>query len=187
MKKMLMLALALLLLAGLPAAGAESAGDAGVAEMIAFAIQDEVNAEAAYQAILDTYGAQARPFANIVRAERAHQAWLQPLMDAYGIALPQAETMDMPATFAEALQLGVQAEEANIAIYQGFLDQGGLSAEVAVVFERLMAASGNHLNAFSRGGGMARAGQGFQGGRGRGNQAPASNPGLPGCRRFTNP
>lgn len=199
MKKALALGLLTLLLAGSALmTGMAAEENPTVEEMVAFAIQDEVNAEAAYQAILDAYGAQARPFTNIVKAEKTHQALLLPLMETYGIPLPEARGIAVPSTFPEALQLGVKAEEENIAIYQGFLSQGGLPEEVRAVFERLMAASQNHLAAFSRAsqGGTGR-GQNQAGplnhGRGRWNQgtrapaAPGAAPGFPGRRHPGNP
>lgn len=171
MKKMMTLALAALLALSLPAGIlAEDAAPATwtVEEMVAFGIQDEVNAEAAYRMVLDTFGADARPFSNIIRAERAHQALLAPLMAKYGVPMPQAADTAVPETFADALALGVRAEQENIAIYEGFLAQGQLPADVQAVFERLLAGSEKHLEAFSGGRGGRGAWQHQpRGGRGR--------------------
>ena len=119
-------------------------------EMIAWAIQDEVDAEAAYQTILNAFGEDLRPFSAIVKAERTHQALLQPLMEKYGIPTPQSTPIAAPATVMEAMLLGVEAEEKNIDMYKAFLAQEDLPDEVKAVFERLTSGSENHLDAFSR-------------------------------------
>jgi hypothetical protein len=163
MKKLFALMLAALLALGLTSALAENTAAKAytVEEMIAWAIQDEVNAEAVYQAILNAFGAQQRPFSAIVKAEQTHQALLAPLMEKYGVTKPAPAQVAAPATFEEALQMGIVAEEENIAMYQAFLAQGNLPEDVAAVFLRLSSASENHLAAFTRvAGRAAQPGQG---------------------------
>lgn len=150
------------------------------AEMVAWALQDEADAEASYLAILKAFGNGLRPFANIARAERAHQALLRPLMEKYGLAAPEAAPVSLPAGEAEAYQAGIEAEEKNIAMYRLFLARENLPENMKAVFERLLAASENHLAAFTRAAG--RGSQGAQGrGPGRQKQAQPACPACSGC------
>lgn len=179
MKKLFALTLAALMALSLTPALAENTATRvfTLEEMLAWAIQDEVNAEATYQAILNAFGADLRPFSAIVQAERAHQNLLAPLMEKYAISKPAAPEVAAPATFADALQMGITAEEENIAMYQAFLAQGNLPEDVEAVFLRLDAGSQNHLAAFNRVAG--RTSQPGQGRNGRWN----TNTQAPGHRR----
>ena len=103
---------------------------------------------------------QHRPFSNIVKAEEQHIAWLVPLFGKYGVALPPdrgPELAQVPPTFDEALQAGVDAEIDNIGMYERFLARE-LPDDVRAVFEHLLTGSRNHLAAFQggRGGGKNR-------------------------------
>lgn len=120
-------------------------------EMLTYAMQDEVAAEAAYAAIQEAFD-QSNPFENIMRAEQTHQELLTALFTAYGITVPAktAQTATAPATLAEAYQAGADAEVANIAMYETFLAQSGLAQDVRDTFTALMEASRNHLAAFTR-------------------------------------
>jgi rubrerythrin len=51
------------------------------------ALQDERHAEAFYDAVLNKFSG-ARPFSNIIEAERQHQKMLLGLYETYGIAVP---------------------------------------------------------------------------------------------------
>ncbi|OJU10975.1 MAG: hypothetical protein BGN88_12425 [Clostridiales bacterium 43-6] len=136
-------------LAGYGAAGALGDPSLSLADMLTYAMQDESIARAEYAAILATYGS-VRPFTNIIRAEESHILALQPLFEAYGIAVPADESASLVTTvpsLTEAYQTGVSAEVNNIAMYETFLDQN-LPDNVRVVFESLMRASENHLRAF---------------------------------------
>jgi hypothetical protein len=83
-------------------------------------------------------------------AEQTHIDLLLPLFEAYGISVPEFDVdVVVPVTLEEAYQLGVEAEIANIALYQAFLDQD-LPDDVRTVFEQLVEASNHHLAAFSR-------------------------------------
>ena len=143
------------------AAGAAAAADSDLTlgAMLTFALQDEYLARGEYQKTMDKFG-QLRPFANIVKAEAQHISWLIPLFEKYRVALPQdrgLELAQMPETFAEALQTGVDAEIANIDMYERFLSRE-LPDDVRAVFEHLHTGSRNHLAAFQggRGGGQNR-------------------------------
>ena len=141
-----------------------AAGSAAVADseltlgaMLTFALQDEYLARGEYQKIMAKFG-ERRPFSNIVKAEEQHIAWLVPLFEKYGVTLPPdrgQELAQVPETFSAALLAGVDAEIANIDMYQRFLSRE-LPSDVRAVFEHLLTGSRNHLAA-------------FQGGRGGGN------------------
>ena len=134
------------------------------------ALADERKAQAAYEAVLEKYGG-ARPFSNIVNAEKRHESFLLPLFEKYGVKVPENEfTKDeaqVPPTLAEACQSGVAGEKANIALYDEFLEFVG-EPDIREAFVYLRDASkNNHLPAFERcaegrGGGMGnRRGRGL--------------------------
>ena len=136
-------------LTGYGSAGALKDAELTLADMLTYAMQDETIARAEYAAILDSYGS-VRPFTNIIRAEESHILALQPLFEAYGIAVPADDSASLVTTvpsLTEAYQTGVSAEVNNIAMYETFLDQN-LPDNVRAVFESLMRASENHLRAF---------------------------------------
>ncbi len=167
-------------------AGAVADDSFTLEEMMVYAIQDEYFAQAEYVAIMDAFGSQ-RPFSNIVLSEKTHIALLLPLFETYEFAVPvnDAESKVVLAdTLLESYNLGVDAEIKNIAMYEAFLKED-LPEDVRAVFERLQAASENHLRAFenaaagtmgnggskdgSRGNGKAgKVGRGSCGGSGRG-------------------
>jgi hypothetical protein len=132
---------------GSAAAAAEE--DFTMEEMLTYAIQDEYAAQAEYQAIMDKFGT-SRPYSNIIRSEATHIRLLLPLFEKYGVAVPVNDAADrtiVPNTLQETYQIGVEAEIKNIEMYQSFLEED-LPADVRTVFERLSAASENHLRAF---------------------------------------
>lgn len=143
------------------AAGAAMVSDAEltIPAMLTFALQDEYLARGEYQRIIENFGNQ-RPFSNIIKAEEQHIAWLIPVLEKYGVPLPEdrgAELAQLPGSPAEALQAGVAAETANIAMYERFLRKD-LPMDIKIVMEHLLAASQKHLAAFQggRGGGKGR-------------------------------
>jgi hypothetical protein len=122
-----------------------------LAAMLTFAIEDEYLARAEYEKVMEKFGVR-KPFSNIIKAEEQHIAWLKPLIEKYKVVTPVDRGLEMaqvPDTFSEALKIGVDAEVANIAMYERFLKQE-LPEDVKVVFEHLLAASKNHLTAFQR-------------------------------------
>lgn len=130
----------------------ETASSYSLEDMLKYAILDEYNAQATYQAIIDTYG-NVRPFTNIVIAEQTHIDLLTDLFVAYGFTVPDnnaALTVTVPASISEAIAEGKEAETQNIAIYEAFLASDDLPDDVKAVFEALINASNKHLNAFSR-------------------------------------
>jgi len=136
------------------AAGASYGDEFTLEEMLDYAIEDEYLAKAEYEKIMETYGEQ-RPFSNIIEAEKTHVELLLPLFEAYGIDVPldtASEHTMIPDSVEEALEVGVQAEIDNIAMYEKFL-AGDLPDDVREVFEDLKKASESHLTAFQRGSG----------------------------------
>ncbi len=121
-------------------------------DMLIYAIQDEYMAKAEYEAIIETFG-EVNPFVRILQAEQTHIDLLLPLFETYGIEVPENQALDyvvIPESITSALATGVEAEEANIAMYELFLSQDNLPDDVRAAFESLKSASENHLQAFSR-------------------------------------
>ena len=131
--------------------GALADNDLTLAEMLAYAIQDEFAARAEYEAIINEFGSQ-NPYSNIIRSEMTHIAYLNELYTAYALTPPadtSAEHVLVPSSLLEAAQTGVQAEIDNIAMYEKFLTQD-LPDDVREVFTSLMKASESHLAAFEK-------------------------------------
>ena len=131
------------------AAAARANSSPTIEQMLAFAIQDEYLARAEYDLIMTRMGVD-RPFSNIKASEEQHIAWLQGLFRTYGFRLPADEGAARAAllpSLGAAYGTGVQAEVDNIAMYESFLARD-LPSDVRAIFERLAAASRNHLQAF---------------------------------------
>ncbi|MBD3318691.1 DUF2202 domain-containing protein [Candidatus Woesearchaeota archaeon] len=115
-------------------------------------LEDEYKAEATYQKVLDTFG-NVRPFSNIIRAEQTHSEALIVLFEQFGIEVPVNEWYENVPAFLSiqgACQEGVQAEIANVALYDRLLVDVQ-NDDIRAVFERLRDASkNNHLPAFER-------------------------------------
>ena len=125
--------------------------DPTLEQMLIFSIQDEFLARREYDYIINELGAQ-NPFTNIIKAEEQHISALKPLFDKYGYKVPQdnsSEYIVYPETIAEALETCVNAEINNIAMYEKFMSKE-IPDDVRTVFESLMNASKNHLEAFSK-------------------------------------
>lgn len=134
--------------------------------MLHYAIEDEYLAQAEYELIIEELDA-TRPFTNIIKAEETHIKMVEGLYAAYGLELPIVDPSDYlatPESIEAALGAGVDAEIANIAMYETFLKQE-LPDDVREVFEYLKKASESHLDAFEGNNG------------GSGNQASANNRG----------
>lgn len=139
------------------ARAAAGASDLTIESMLTYALQDEYLARAEYIAIQQTWGAQ-RPFSNIQRAEENHIAWLVDAYKNYKLPVPKDDAgryVKIPASLKEAFQAGVDAEIANIAMYDSFLADPLLArpenAALRDLFTRLRDASKNHLQAFRTG------------------------------------
>ena len=127
-------------------------GEYSLEDMLTAALLDEYLAQATYEQIINTYG-DVKPFTNIVLAEQQHINLLLPLFETYGISVPEnqaASQVVLPDSIASALATGVEAEKANIAMYEAFLAQDNLNDDVRSIFELLKTASIHHLAAFSK-------------------------------------
>jgi len=170
MKKNLLVSLVILSLVvvGVAALGAggrrQSAWSAGATALpadVALAVlealvgpEGEYAAYATYAAIIEEYGS-VQPYANIMDAEARHIAALQKLLDRYGIQYPTVNPylgqVAAPANLAEAAQAGIDAEKANVELYEQQMAAVAAYPDIARVFTNLQAASQNsHLPAFER-------------------------------------
>lgn len=145
------------------------------------ALDDEYKAQSLYKAIMAQHG-EAKPFSNIINAEKHHSDMLIDLLNEYGQAVPEnpyengeKAALTAPATLLEACEIGVTAEIENVALYDDeLLPAVADYTDITAVMIRLRDASQDrHLPAFQRcvsrggtmGGGM---GQGMGGGNGKG-------------------
>jgi hypothetical protein len=122
------------------------------------ALEDEYNAEAFYDAVIEKFGA-VRPFANIIEAERKHARMLVEVMEDYRVDVPANDRLgsaaikaQVPATLKEACLMGVDAEIANRDLYvKDLMPAAAGYPDILLVFDSLQAASeNNHLPAFRR-------------------------------------
>ncbi|MBW4496649.1 MAG: DUF2202 domain-containing protein [Oscillatoria princeps RMCB-10] len=133
------------------------------------AIKDEYRARAFYTAVIEKFG-NVRPFSNIVQAEDRHVQLWNNFFGQYGLPIPEdsfAGKVEAPESLLAACQMGVEAEIANVKMYDnflGFIQEPDLRA----AFTQLRHVSqNNHLRAFERCTGNP-SGMGQPGGRGRG-------------------
>lgn len=120
---------------------------------LALALDDERRAQATYQAVLNKFPG-ARPFINIIEAEKTHEALLLPLFAKYRVDVPKNNfdpaKITVGSSLAESCKVGVTAENENIALYDEFL-AFVKESDIKEVFVRLQRASReNHLPAFTR-------------------------------------
>ncbi|NMD38742.1 MAG: DUF2202 domain-containing protein, partial [Christensenellaceae bacterium] len=120
-------------------------------DMLQYAYQDELNAQALYNAFIEKFGS-SRPTSNIVVAEGRHAEAIKTVYNKLNIAVPELKAAEVTVadTIAEAYKQEIQAEIDNIAMYEKFLAQGNLPEEVKTLFEYLKAGSENHLNSYER-------------------------------------
>ena len=151
-----------------------------LAEILNEALMDEYKARDSYQKIIETFGS-VRPFINIVKAEQTHIELLLPLYEKHAVPLPvepDPNRVSVPESLLAACQMGVEAELANVAMYDSLIAATDLP-DVVDVLQRLQAASrDHHLPAFQRcveRSGSPVRGQGFGGGHGR---VPGQNRGF---------
>lgn len=128
-----------------------------------YMVEEEKLAHDLYVLAYDTHGLQI--FANIARSETQHQQAIQRVLAAYSIkdpsrGMPAGEFRDADLqalydTLAEkvqesqeaALQVGITVEETDIADLRE--TRVGMPREVRLVLDQLMAASEQHLRAFT--------------------------------------
>jgi len=126
----------------------------GVALEALLGPEGEYAAYATYAAIIDEYGS-VNPFVNIMKSEAKHVEALKQVLDRYGIAYPTENPylgeIDAPGSLADAAQAGVDAEIANVALYERQLETASGYPDILEVFVNLQTASQeNHLPAFQR-------------------------------------
>lgn len=157
MKALQTLAMLALSMTTIPAA-AESTTPSTLEQSLRTALADEYHAEAFYAAVIDHFG-NVRPFSNIIRSERMHQAMIIDLMKAHGFAVPANDQLGsadilaaVPARLPDACTIGVKAEIDNRDLYDTkLLPAVAAYPDVVTTFERLSAASdNNHRPAFER-------------------------------------
>lgn len=118
-------------------------------EMLRYALEDEMMAQAEYEAIMYAFDI-TRPFSNIAKAEIKHEEAVMTLYDLYDIDIPEIDVTShimLPDSITMVYEIGIEAEIKNIAMYNIFLEQD-LDVEVIRVFEALRDASIKHLTAF---------------------------------------
>lgn len=146
--------------------------------------EEERMARDLYQHFSDIYGG-ARPFSNIVVSEQRHFDMMGGLLSRNGVADPSAGLQ--PGKYANpeiqtlydswlqqgnssinaAYQVGVELEKADIADLEAVIAATD-DADAKATYERLLAASKNHLQAFERKAGSSSSGTGGSGGWGGG-------------------
>lgn len=126
--------------------------DAKTQQAMIDAINDEYQARAFYNAVIDKFG-EIRPFSNIVQSENRHVQLWNRLFNQYGLPIPFdsfAGKIDAPDTLEIACQMGVKAEIANVKMYDNFLDFVQES-DLRAAFTQLREVSQNrHKVAFER-------------------------------------
>ena len=124
---------------------------ASVIDAITAGMQDEYQAYAIYQAVIDQFGA-VRPFTSIQAAEAKHADALSFLFTRYGLPVPQPQPLSdvtQFATIADACAVAAQAEIANAALYDQWLAAVQNYPDITQVFTALRDASQfQHLPAF---------------------------------------
>ena len=140
------------LFSSVPVSSTNTTLDVKTQEAMIEAINDEYHARAFYNAVIDKFG-QIRPFINIVHAEARHAERLSQLFNQYGLPIPEdsfAGKVKAPDTVQEACQMGVEAEIANVQMYDNFLNFVQ-EQDLRAVFTRLREVSETrHKVAFKR-------------------------------------
>ncbi len=146
--------------------------DARTRDALLAALDDERRVQALYQAVLERFG-EVRPFVNIIQAEKRHESLVAALMKKYGVPVPPNPYLDreftLPNLLTECCAQGIEAEKANIAMYNGFLTFVK-EKDIRQTFTYLRDASlYHHLPAFERcAAGLPCPGFGGPGRQGRG-------------------
>lgn len=118
--------------------------------MLDILYQDEYNTKSTYEEIIDEFGPNIL-YNNLIQAEAQHMNALERIYTRYDIQIPNmdARTPNLPDKLLDTYTLGKEAEEANIALYDKYLDED-LPEDIRFTFERLMNASYHHLDAFNQ-------------------------------------
>lgn len=125
--------------------------DLNLEKMLTYAIQDEYLAKAEYQYVVDTFN-NLSPFGDIMMAEVAHIADVKILLEKYKFPVPEdlsASHLTKVENSEQTYEIGVKAEQDNIAMYEDFLTKE-LPEDVTTTFEFLIKSSQQHLNVFEK-------------------------------------
>ena len=144
--------------AGLPVVAFAQQLPDPVYQAVLLALEDEYHAEAVYAATLEKFGG-ARPFSNIIKAERVHQNALHQILNDNGLSYEESPYLsgeksigELPDTIKEICAIGVGAEIENARLYdEDLLPVVVDYPEITRVFVNLRDASiDKHLPAFER-------------------------------------
>ena len=116
------------------------------------AINDEYQARSFYTAVIEKFG-EVRPFSNIVQAEDRHVQLWNALFNKYSVPIPEdtfAGKMQAPETLQAACKMGVEAEIANVKMYDNFLTFVKEPNLRAAFTQLRYVSQNNHLRAFQR-------------------------------------
>ncbi len=116
------------------------------------ALNDEYHAWAVYNQVIVEFGS-VRPFTNVKSSEAKHISALVTLFKRYGLSVPANPWLDTTldlASVRQACALGVDAEIANISLYDNLFTTTTRS-DILTVYRSLRTASQTqHLTAFMR-------------------------------------
>lgn len=142
-------------MAGTAVTGTAMAGslDIQTQEALLRALDDERHAQAMYRAVIDQHG-EVMPFAHVIQAEARHESRVLDLLEKYQVEIPAdpwpGRELESEGTVDEACAQAVEAEKANIGMYDELLGLE-LPRDIRNVFTRLRSASEeHHLPAFGR-------------------------------------
>jgi len=136
------------------------------AEGLIFMAEEEKIARDVYTHLAKTWG--ARVFTNIIPSEQRHMDSIEGLLVQHDLPVPS--TMDQEGVFeneelqslydtliamgdsslSDAFEVGVMIEEKDIEDLSALLQDSEISSDVARVYNQLLSASYNHLDAFNR-------------------------------------
>ncbi len=131
---------------------ASTALDVKTQEAMVEAINDEYRARAFYSAVIEKFG-NVRPFNNIVQAEGRHVQLWNNLFAQYKLPIPEDRffgKLAAPETLQAACKMGVDAEIANVKMYDHFLGFVKEPDLIAAFTQLRQVSQNNHLRAFER-------------------------------------
>lgn len=122
----------------------------GEIDALYLALSDEYKAEATYLQVIEDFG-EVKPFTNIIGAEQNHAVKLIVLLEKYDLEVPENTyigTIESYASVQEACNMGVQAEIANVELYDQLLSSTEREDILRIYRALRRASQENHLPAF---------------------------------------
>jgi hypothetical protein len=115
------------------------------------ALNEEQQAYASYQAVMDQFGAQV-PFRSIAWSEARHIESLERIFTRYNLPLPAAVAVEIPAftDLDAAFDAAIAVEQEDIALYDDILETVADYPDMVRVFTHLQNASRQHLRSLER-------------------------------------